>query len=50
MSDEYDDLAVEELLKDVDVLGKPGIFWYFVGTVTLLSSFVVGAVWRLWKK
>jgi len=44
---EQDDLVIEELLKDVDVTGNPGVYWYIVGTAALLSLFVVDAVWRL---
>ena len=44
---EQDDLVIEELLKDVDVTGNPGVFWTIVGTAALLSLFVVETVWRL---
>ena len=38
---------LEPLLKDIDVLGNPGFYWYIVGAASLLSLFAVTAVWRL---
>jgi hypothetical protein len=41
---------LEPLLRDVDVVGKLGIYWYIVGTVVVLSYFVVGTIWNMWLK
>jgi hypothetical protein len=47
---EQDDLTIEELLRDVDVRGNPGVFWTIVGAVSVLSLFVIGEVWRLYYR
>ena len=47
MEDNIDDLTIEELLKDVDVLGKPGIYWTAIGTAIVLSLCAATGIWRL---
>lgn len=51
--DYYEDFYLEDLeplLRDVDVLGSPGIFWTIVGTAAMLSLFAVTAIWRLYYR
>jgi len=37
---------LEPLLRDVDVLGSPGPFWYLVGGFVLLAS----ATWGIFRR
>ena len=49
MDDYYEDFYLEDLeplLKDVDVLGSPGLFWTIVVTLVVLAA----GAWMLYRR